>query len=278
MKCRFCHWRRPVGAVESMAAHEAACERRPADVAPVAPAVAAPPPPPPADEVVPARRDAGDVEAHRVSLRLAEYELGRARRTLGLLDLVETARVLNLSTPDLRAQAYDRERAGTELWCDDHERPLDGCQAAARKLNVVCGCVGVPLPKVTDPTGDAVAAGPSVFAEVREAARRANRIRLDADWLAGFTARHAATDTPPAVEADLEARNRTLCARHLRYGHERPARSKGTKVRRRDGSYVLSEPLPLCEWCEDVTRDLGHLATEQMIAAHVAGRKLRRPA
>lgn len=56
--------------------------------------------------------------------------------------------------PDLAAANYDGEPSDPVVWCDTHERPVAACQ----KLDFLCR--GVPLEKMTDPTGNGAATHP----------------------------------------------------------------------------------------------------------------------
>lgn len=190
----------------------------------------------------------------------------------------EVERIMDLSTPDLVAAAYDTDRGGSIIWCDHHEREVAACHKAAAAIGEVPSCQGVPLPKMTDRTGDQAVAT-RVYDDQRTIDRIAAQMQRLGSELIGIAKRYQDSDLTPAVEKQLEQANRPKCERHLRYGYEREARSQsGTRVRRRDGSYVFTEAHKLCEWCEDVARDLGRLATEQEIHSHAQGKRLMRSA
>lgn len=197
-------------------------------------------------------------------------------RALG--QLPETERVMQQSIPDLRAQSYDTTGSSSVLWCDEHERRLSECHKRQDADGHSLTCEGVPLPKKVDPTGDDAVAT-RVWEDSREATRRSRRMVADAEWFVGFVNRWRDADPTPATVRELEGKNQPKCERHLRYGYERDARSaKGTRVKRKDGSFVFAEPHKLCEFCEDFARDFERLATEHEIHDNAAGKRLRRPA
>lgn len=204
--------------------------------------------------------------------RVAEDTL----RAWAQFDKVEA--IMEQCVPDLRATAYDTERGGTLLWCDYHERPVADCHKRQDDDGHQLTCEGVPLPKVVDPVGDDAVAT-RVYADAREATRRSKRMEADAAWFIGMCNRYQDADPTPAVVKELADKNTPKCERHLRFGYERDARSQsGSRVKRKDGTFVFTEAHKLCEFCEDFARDFGRLATQHEIEANVGGKRLRRPA
>lgn len=210
-----------------------------------------------------------------------ELDVETATRLLSRLPAV-IVKMRHMVPGEPGAQSYEAVGSGSSVvWCDTHEREIGECHRIDTGNNVLPSCEGIPLLHVTDRTGDA-AVNARALEDARKLNRCMDRIHEEVEHLLRLVRRWDIEDTTPAALRDVEVANQLLCERHLRYGYERPARSKGTKVRKRnsDGTpcFVFSEPHRLCEWCEDLARDLDRLATEAEIHSHMQGRKLRRPA
>ncbi len=190
-------------------------------------------------------------------------------RCLSQLDAVE--RNMNSLLPTLRAQAYVVTHGGTTVWCDTHEQEVQRCHKAEHT------CLGIPLPKVTDPTGDDTTAM-LVLADARDARAQMRAVHHATNFLVKLIGRYTA-DAGPTERDEVERENQPKCERHLRYGYDVPARARsGTRVRRPDGSYVLADPRRLCRWCTDATLTLDRLPLEREIHDNAAGKRLRVPA
>jgi hypothetical protein len=193
-------------------------------------------------------------------------------------ELHEVERIMNLSLPGLEAQALDSDKGGAVLWCDEHERRVADCHKRQDEDGRFLTCEGIPLPKVTDPTGDD-ALSTRVWADVREAHRRAHRIEGDAAWFVGLVNRWKDDGITPAKVAELADKNAPKCERHLRYGYEVDARGKEPTKVKHGGQAILQDAVRLCRWCEDDVRnrfiDTGErrLPTEHEVHHHA--RKVR---
>lgn len=192
-------------------------------------------------------------------------------RCIHLLPDVEARMRATLAEPG--GHGFEVVSRATVLYCELHHRDLTDCQREARKLEDECYCTGVPVPTVSDPTGEA-AVHDRVWADARELHRRRASISDDVAWIVGMVARWSKDDRVPLRDAKAKA-DQPLCEIHLRYGYDRPATSKkGTRVKR-NGVPILSRPYCLCQWCEDTTQKLGRVPIEVEVHDHVAGKRLR---
>lgn len=201
-----------------------------------------------------------------------KLDRGVADLTRVVLALPEVEKVMRLSLPGTKGHPYDTEGKQAVIWCEEHGREVRSCHKQDLR------CTGAPDRALSDPTGDA-ATDVRLYADLREAHKRAERIIADGDWFIGFVNRYRDADATPQRDRELEDTNKPPCERHLRFGYERQARSpRGSKVKREDGTSVFADLHRLCDFCTGIALDFGRLPTQQEIQANVDGRRIRRPA
>lgn len=173
-----------------------------------------------------------------------DLELGL--RVLSSLEAVNRRMADRL--PTLAAANYDAERAGAVAWCDTHEREVTAC----RRKRLLCR--GVPLPKVTDRTGDAAIS--AVLEHAWSMSDYAAMVHVGIEGMAGICRMYRDDEDPAAekVTEQVEEANRPKCQVHLRHGYLTDARGKEPTRVGHKGTLILEVPLRLCEWCEKKVR------------------------
>lgn len=129
---------------------------------------------------------------------------------------------------------------------------------------------GVPMPSVSDPTGEAA---------IRPDPARRDRERLERAWLT--VARQA--DEIVRLCAAYSPRRPTDADRRLLAGEEPEGCGSCARLRHwspvhRRTNPATGERMALCTWCYGWARSTGRLPSDSELDAHLSGRKLRRPA
>lgn len=202
-------------------------------------------------------------------------ELGDAfeRGLFALAFLPEVERRMRACLSEPGGHGFEVVSRATPMFCEDHQQDLSDCHAEARRQQVAFACTGVPVDVASDPTGEGACRDHEVWERVRELQRHARRLIDEIAWLDGFVTREMRDDRVPL--RDPKGKDALpLCEVHLRFGHQRPARSSGTTVKDH-GRPILTRPMALCEWCEDTTRKLGRVPLEVEVLDHIAGKRLR---
>lgn len=137
--------------------------------------------------------------------------------------------------------------------------------------------LGVPMPAVSDPTGEAGcdrAVGlDSAVNDHKAIQRHAKAIASHADALVTVLARWQARSATDKERRQTDAANDPGCEIHTRIGVWRVPRVLSSTV-----NNTLERPYRLCEWCERVVKDLGRLPEYHELRDNVDGKKLRRTA
>lgn len=177
--------------------------------------------------------------------------------------------------PTLAAASYDTERSGAIAWCDTHEREVTAC----RRKRLLCR--GVPLPKITDQTGDAAIS--AVYEHAWAMGDYAEMVHVAIDGMLAICRIYATDEDPAAgrISEDVEEENRPKCVVHARYGFLTDARGKEPTVVKHKGEACLDVPVRLCEWCEKQVRSIkvetgqGRLPNRSEVTRH--GRRIGLP-
>lgn len=206
----------------------------------------------------------------KITVELASA-LERLLKVEDLLPEVERRMRESLSEPG--GHGFEVISRPAVLYCELHECDLRDCQYRARKAEEPFACTGVPVDAPNDPTGEGAARDEAIRDEVRRFEREARRVVVSANWIRGFVERWMRDDRAPLRDPKAKA-NLPNCEIHARYGYERQARSQGTRVKDH-GVPILAVAYALCEWCEDTTRKLHRLPTEDEVHDHVEGKRLR---
>lgn len=181
------------------------------------------------------------------------YQLDRdledGLRILGQLEAIN-ARMIARAPQALAAANYQAETGTSVAWCDTHEREVLVCR---RKL---LQCRGIPLPRVTDRTGDKVVG--AVLTHAWEMEDAAAMVHAGIEAMSRIARIYGRDDDDPAaddVKRTVEDSNKPKCHHHMRHGWLIDARGKNpTRVVHR-GQPLLDTPLRLCRWCQDTVVD-----------------------
>lgn len=179
--------------------------------------------------------------------RRFDSDLEDGLRILGALADIERRMAARLPSA-LDAAVYDTTGGGTVAWCDIHEREVTAC----RRHKLLCR--GVPLPRVTDPTGDLVVH--PVLVDAQEMDDAAAMVHEGIKRMLLVAHRYGRDEDPAAdsIAETVEEANRPKCQVHMRYGWVIDARGKHpTRVTHR-GVELLETPVRLCEKCEKLVR------------------------
>lgn len=187
--------------------------------------------------------------------------------------LPEVERRMRASLSEPGGHGFEVKSRPSVLYCEAHERDLRECEDSARRKGVAFACVGVPVPTVSDPTGDGAMHDEQIRDEVRRFEREARAVISASSWISGFVERWMRDDRTP-LRDPYEKSKLPNCEIHARYGYVRTARSQGTRVKDH-GKPILDVPYALCEWCEDTVRRLQRLPLEVEVHDHVDGKRLR---
>lgn len=136
---------------------------------------------------------------------------------------------------------------------------------------------GVPMPAVSDPTGEAgvirasgldqaVNDHQAILRHVQALASHADAL----DRLASKWQKRAATEKE---KRDTDRANDPGCELHLRHGTWRPPKVLSSTVKG-----TLERPYRLCDWCMDVVGSLGRVPSDDELRDNIAGKRLRRTA
>lgn len=157
------------------------------------------------------------------------------------------------------------------VWCWDHGCEVRACHKADRD------CDGEPIP-LNDPTGEAAIEHDPARCDLEGFDRSLERWANDAERILDF-ARRWKPPTSDQADGIREAFSKLIdsgepgcemCARAGRWSppHVETSDCKGN----------LPRPYRLCVWCYRFVLSSGRLPTPNEVEAHLAGRRLRRPA
>ena len=172
-----------------------------------------------------------------------------------------------------RAQALDADGTGSAsvVVCDLHRCDISACHQRGD-----IGCKGTPIPKRSDPTGQAATSSDPAARDLRDLRRLGSAILRDTDRmvtiLAGYGPRSARADERMAsTNGDPGCQS---CGRvpspHV------PDQPAYAPVHGR--TRVGEERFDLCQWCKRWVAEHGTLPPRDAVTAHHRGEKLRKTA
>jgi hypothetical protein len=171
------------------------------------------------------------------------------------------------------AASYDGDGGGTTsvVVCDRHQCDIMAC---IQRGDV--GCTGQPIPKRTDPTGQAGSSSDKASLDVREFRKACRTVALLSERmvriLAEYEPRAANAYERQQTVKDNDDRGCASCSRlEVSKGIARwePV-SKGVRI----GDEVVQ----CCRWCGDWARSTGSLPDRKTLQDHHDGKRIRRSA
>ena len=132
---------------------------------------------------------------------------------------------------------------------------------------------GVPMPRLSDPTGEASTRPDPCRRDLEELRRLAKKLHADAERTIAILASHQArpADGYQRMSTADNDPGCTSCARLETHGAPRwePIHHHIT---------VNDERIPVCQWCGRWHKDTGTLPSRKILADHHDGKRIKRPA
>lgn len=196
------------------------------------------------------------------------HRLDRINRLIAGWAITLPAAAATLNTPTTSGSPEVRTTPGTvlDLWCDrpDHNRDIAICKRHGYD------CKGRPIPSMSDPTGETVAAHLAATAQFDHALTAIEQACADFDRI---IRRHLHNDSPTSTPNTL-APGCELCARVTLHDGRRlwePPAYDATTVKG-----ILPNAYRLCRWCWDFTDEHGHKPSQAQCEAHARGIRVTR--
>lgn len=191
-----------------------------------------------------------------------------------LPELLAAIRNMEVGYPTSVGYEGDRTSGHTtvlDTWCAKHLQEVDICQGQGHK------CAGVPVPSVSDPTGEAaVIQRDAARAHERELGDIVTRLERDLRRLDRIGDLYLQSELTAKAIAALRAEAKDLCEIHHLAGFDVEALvytdlSKAKKAKRR------LEPKHVCRWCRDFGVAAGRWPTTTEATANARGQRVGIP-
>jgi hypothetical protein len=153
--------------------------------------------------------------------------------------------------PDLGAQSYDREPSDPVVWCDTHERPVASCH----RLDFLCR--GIPLEKLTDPTGNGAVSHP--YKDPGEFMAHARKAAHHIEEMAEIAGRYKPDDPQLSLEMEEANAKPDGCERCSRLDRWAPRHTANPT----DVGGILNTAMLVCQGHYDFIRTRGRLPSEE---------------